>query len=794
MFSNYLKIAFRNLVKNKGYAFINTAGLSVGMGICLFLVLITQYALNYDKVHENSDRIYRLADVIKQENGQILDVAITPSPWGQAMAENFEEIEASVRFLGAGAAVRYGEVAMRQGVTYVDAPVFDVFTYPFKFGNPQGALERPNTIVLTEEMSDRFFDEQNPVGEILLLDDVPYEITGVLQKRNPSYSWYFNSLASFSSVTEDKYADLNNWTSHNLYTYLLLQEDADIDALESKFNDFIATNVGENFASRYFPHLQNLESIFLYSDLFAEHGETLELSYIYIFGALGLLILLIACINFINLATAQGLKRAKEVGVRKVMGAFKGQLIFQFLAEAFILATVGVLISLVFVELALPWFNALTEWEVNTNYINNYFYIFAVLFIVVFVGFLAGGYPAFILSSYTPSAVLKGDNAPKSGSSILKTSLVVTQFTVAIFMIISTISVSDQIDYLKNKNLGFNQHDLVVAGIPSDIGLNDHQTLRNELSRITGVKEVSMMSNIPGGSAGSRMNYYPEGESPESGRIMNTYFVDEYFISQFELNLLSGRDFSSEFAFDTSQSVIINQSAARALGFDNPIGKTLHRQFMDIESESFTIIGLVEDFHFDDLRESINPLVIRNNPSSFGNLTIRFQTADLEGTIVQLEETLSSLNEGLPVWYYFLEDAIVTEYDTEEIIGEMLTYFTYLTILIACLGLLGLVSFTIINKQKEIGIRKVLGASVQNIVQNISFQFIKLVLIGFLIGSPLAYFLIQMWLDSFAYSNAPGFFTFLFAGLSIFGITLFTIGYQTIRAALTNPVESLKSE
>jgi len=794
MFRNYLKIAFRNLVKQKGYAFINTAGLSVGMGICLFLVLITQYALNYDKVHENSDRIYRLADVIKQENGQILDVAITPSPWGQAMADNYEEIEASVRFMGRGAAVRYGETAMRQGVTYVDAPIFEVFTYPFKFGNPDGALDRPNTIVLTEEMSDRFFDEQNPVGEILLLDDVPYEITGVLEKRNPHYSWYFNSLASFSSVDEQMYEQLNNWTSHNLYTYLLLQEGTDIDALEAKFGEFISTNVGENFATRYFPHLQNLESIFLSSNLFAEHGETLEVTYIYIFGALGLLILFIACINFVNLATAQGLKRAKEVGVRKVMGAFKGQLIFQFLAEAFILATAGVLISLVFVELALPWFYSLTEWEVSANYLSNYFYIFAVIFTVVLVGFLAGGYPAFVLSSFTPSAVLKGDNAPKSGNSILKTSLVVTQFTVAIFMIISTLAVSDQIEYLKTKDLGFNQQDVFVTGIPSDIGVNDHQMLRSELFRIPGVQEVSMASNIPGGSGGSRMNYYPEGESPESGQIMNTYFVDEYFITQFDLTLLSGRDFSSEFASDTSQSVLINQAAARALGFDNPVGKTLHRQFMDIENESFTIIGLVEDFHFDDLRQSINPLIIRNNPSNLGNLTIRLQTTDVEGTIDQLQETLSSLNNGLPVWYYFLEDDLVDEYDTEEVISEMLTYFTYLTIFIACLGLLGLVSFTIINKQKEIGIRKVLGASVQSIVQNISFQFVKLVIIGFLIGAPLAYVLIQQWLNSFAYSEAPGLLTFLIAGCSIVGITLITIGYQTIRAALANPVESLKSE
>ena len=794
MFKNYFKIAFRNVAKQKGYALINTLGLAIGMGVCLFLVLLTQYAFTYDQYHENSERIYRVADEIKQQNGSILDVAISPSPWGKALEADYPEIEESTRFLYRGAAVQYEDKILRQGITYVDEGIFNIFSYPFKFGTPEGALSQPNNIVLTEEMSVRFFGEDNPVGKTLLLNKEPFLVTGVLNKLHPQSSFTFNSLVPFSGLTEEAYSSLNNWRSHNLYTYVLLKEGTNVSALESKLPEFIEKHVGEEYKDRYVPHLQNIEDLLLNSNLYAEHGETLEVAYVYIFIAIALLILIIACINFVNLSTAQGLKRSKEVGVRKVMGAFKNQLIFQFLAEALLLAIFGVFISLVFVELALPWFNSISTWSVEAHYISNPLYIVSIVLIVALVGVLAGGYPAFVLSAFKPASVLKGENSGVKSKSWLKTTLVVSQFTIAIFMIVSTAAVDKQLSFLKNKDLGFNKSDVIVTSIPSEVSANELDMVREELFRIPGISEVSFSSNIPGEESGSRIQFHPEGAFSEDGLLLNTYFIDNHFISQFDLKLLQGRDFSQESGPDASENVIINKSAADKFGWDNPIGKTITNKPVEGDPQTFTVIGIVDDFHFETLHSTIQPLLMRYDPNQFYDLSIRSSSTDLSSMTGQISEALKAFNEGIPVGYYFLEDDIADEYSTEEVIGEMLRYFAYLTIFIACLGLLGLVSFTVINRKKEIGIRKVLGASVASIVQSISTEFLKLVVIGFLIGAPLAFFLVQQWLNSFAYSTSPGALIFVGSGIAIVTISLLTIGFQAIKAALANPVESLKNE
>ncbi|MFV1883326.1 MAG: ABC transporter permease [Balneola sp.] len=794
MFKNYFKIAFRNVAKQKGYTLINTLGLAIGMGVCLFLVLLTQYAFTFDQYHENSDRIYRVADKIKQQNGSILDVAISPSPWGKALEADYPEIEESTRFLYRGAAVQYEDKILRQGITYVDEGIFNIFSYPFKFGTPDAALSQPNNIVLTEEMSVRYFGEDNPVGKTLLLDKKPFLITGVLHKLHPQSSFRFNSLVPFSGLTEETYSSLNDWRSHNLYTYVLLKEGTDVDALETKLPDFIAKHVDEEFRDRYKPHLQNIKELLLNSNLYAEHGETLEVAYVYIFIAIAFLILLIACINFVNLSTAQGLKRSKEVGVRKVMGAFKNQLVFQFLAEALLIAFFAVIISMMLVELALPWFNDMAEWSVQANYLSNPVYLISIFVIVLLVGVLAGGYPAFVLSAFRPALVLKGEKTGLKGKSFLKTGLVVAQFTVAIFMIVSTAAVDKQLSFLKNKDLGFNKNDVLVTGVPNEVSRAELDLVRTELFRIPGVSKVAFSSNIPGSESGNRGQFYPEGVFGEDGLLVNNYFIDDHFISQFDLNLLEGRDFSKDLASDSTNSIIINQAAAEKFGWDSPIGKTIQTENREKERTFYTVVGVLEDFHYETLHSSIEPLIIRNNSDFFSDISVRISTTSLEETTTQIANVLKSFNEGIPVWYYFLEDDIATDYTTEEVIGEMLRYFAYLTIFIACLGLLGLVSFTVINRKKEIGIRKVLGASVASIVKSISTEFLKLVIIGFLIGAPLAFFLVQQWLNSFAYSTSPGALIFVGSGIAIIAISLITIGYQAIKAALANPVESLKNE
>ncbi len=793
MFKNYFKIAFRNVAKQKGYTIINTLGLAIGMGICLFLFLLMQYAFTFDQYHENSDRIYRVADKITQQNGSILDVAISASPWAEAMIADFPEIEHATRFLGRGAAIQFEDKTLRQGITYVDEHIFDIFSYEFKYGSKEGALSNPNSIVLTDEMSVRYFGDRNPVGEILLLDKKPFEVTGVLHKLNPRSSFRFNSLVPFSGLTEETYASINDWRSHNLYTYLLLNEDAEASDLEAKFPAFVERHIGEEYVQRYDIHLQPLSDLFLRSNLYAEHGDSLDISYIYIFMAVGLLILIIACINFVNLSTAQGLKRAKEVGVRKVMGAFKNQLVFQFLAEALILAFFGVLISLVLVELALPWFNDIAEWSVEALYLENPLYFVAIFLIVILVGVLAGGYPAFVLSAFKPAAVLKGERTGSGGKSILRTGLVITQFSVAIFMIISTLAVDNQLSYLKTKDLGFDKNNILVAGVPDDLESGSHQMVREEILKIPGVTNISFSSNTPGNESGSRTQFYPEGVFGEDGTLVNTYSIDEYFVTQFGLEITQGRDFSAEQTGLGNTSVILNEAAVSRFGWEEPIGKSINRK-TDNGEIVYTVVGVVKDFNYETLHSRIQPLIIRNNPDNFFDITVRINSAEFNTVATQVSDILKTFNEGVPVWYYFLEDDIATDYNTEEVIGEMLRYFAYLTIFIACLGLLGLVSFSVVNRKKEIGIRKVLGASVSSIVKSISTEFLKLVILGFVIGAPLSFFLIQQWLNSFAYSSRPGAFIFVGAGIAIVAISLLTIGYQAIKAALANPVESLKNE
>lgn len=792
MLKNYFKIAIRNLSKNKGYTFINVAGLAVGMGICLFLVLLDHYAYTFDRHHQNSDRIYRVADKIAQDNGSILDVAISPSPWGKALEADYAEIEESTRFYYRGGVAQYENQILRQGVTYVDESIFRIFTYPLKYGNSEGALDGPNKIVLSEDMSVRYFGNENPVGKTILIDGEPFEITGVLHKLHPQSSFTFNSLASFESLTEADYPAINNWRSHNLYTYVLLKEGTDVEHLESRFPEFIAKNIGEEFTQRYTPHLQNIKELYLSSNLYAEQGQTLDISYVYIFSVIALLILFIACINFVNLATAQGFKRAKEVGVRKVLGSSKRQLVFQFLTEAFVLASIAIFISITFVELALPWFNDLANWSVAPNYLSNPVYLVSIFGVVVLVSIIAGGYPAFFLSAVRPVIALKGNQPVSKSKTSLKTILVVAQFTVAVFMLISASAVDGQLDFLKNKDLGFDARNILVTEIPDEENAS-LATIRGELFRIPGVQEVSFSSNTPGDEPGSKVQYYPEGSFENNGLLVNTYSIDQHFFNQYGIELLHGRDFSRENLTDASSSIIINETAAKRFGWDDPIGKKIATS-SDIDRTFLTVVGVVDDFHYETLHNRINPLIMKYDPSGFYDLSIRLNTAELQNLTTLISTKLKDLNGGMPLFHYFLEEDITNEYTTETVIGEMLRYFTYLTLFIACLGLFGLVSYTVVNRKKEIGIRKVLGASIANIIQNISGQFLKLITIGFLIGAPLAYYLIHHWLNSFAYSNPPGLITILWAGVLTIIISMLTISHQAIKAARENPVNSLQSE
>lgn len=794
MLKNYFKIALRNLTKQKAYTVINVAGLGIGMGICLFLLLLDQYAYNFDTHHENSQRIYRLADRVKTTSGSVVDAAITPAPWGEAITSDIPEVEAFVRFSEQVRSVGLGEKVFRYGVDYVDKSVLDVFSYPLKYGDKETAMANPRSVVLSDFVAETYFGRRNPVGEILMIDEVPHEVTGVMKKLPDQSSLRFNMFIPYSALMQEASQDLTNyWDSHNLYTYLLVKEDADIELLEAKLQGFIEKQFGKEGLEKYQPFLQNLEDIYLHSSLFAEHGDTLDVAYVYIFTAIAVLILLIACINFINLATAKSVERAKEVGMRKALGADKRQLVFQFLSEAFLLATLATGIALALVELALPWFNDLAGWNVQANYLQNMFYMGSIGGLILTVSLLAGGYPAFYLSAFKPAPVLKGNQTAGRSRSWLRTGLVVTQFSVAIFLIIGSWVADNQLEFLRNKDLGFQTKSILVTSLPAEMDQRTGRTIQAELENRSEVNSSSLTVNVPGEDSGSIRSFKPEGEFEEEGLLVNYYRVDENFLNLFGIELLKGRNFSAELASDSSRAYLINEAAARKFGWKDPIGKTI-AVGKDEELQVSTVVGVVKDFHFENLHNTIRPLILQYRPSDFNKIVLNLNTTDLSTAAQEITAFLKPYNEGFPVGYYFLEDDIADEYTTEEVIGEMLRYFTYLTIFIACMGLLGLASYTIVQRRKEIGIRKVLGASTYGIIVDLSKEFLKLTVLGFVIAVPMAYLLLTQWLNRFAYSTEISIYIFIGAGLVAISVAMLTISYNTIRAANMNPAESLKNE
>lgn len=793
MIKNFFKTAIRNLTKRKGYAFINMLGLAMGMGVCLFLVLLNQYAFQIDGYHENGERIYRLADKVKTQSGSVVDAAITPAPWGEAIAESYPAVEDFVRFRTRSEVVQKDEKIFRYEVTHTDSSVFRVFTYPLKWGDPETALKRPNSVVLSEHISEVYFGNSNPVGETLILDDISYEVTGVLQKIPNKSSIFFDLLVPYSSQTESEYPELNNWTSHNQHTYFLLRNGTDPKQFESGLQDFIVSQFGEEGPERYQPYLQPYESIYLHSDLFAEHGETLDITYVYIFSAIAFLILLIACVNFVNMATARGLERSREVGVRKVIGAGKQQLVVQFLAEALLLSAISVFLSLMFVELALPWFNNLTEWSVEVDYLDNHLYQTAVIVVVLVVGLFAGAYPAFFLSSFQPARVLKGDRSSGMSRSALRRVLVVIQFGVAIFLIIGTRVVDNQLEFLANKELGFETKNIMVTSMTGGLRSKDPEAIRDILSSETGLTEISITSNIPGSDSGSKFRIRPEGQFEEEGLMVSYYSVDDRFLNFFDIELKQGRNFNPELASDSLEAFLINEAAVREFGWENPLGKTIETG-ADENRRVSVVIGVTEDFHFESLHNRIRPLIMQYRPGDFGNIAMKLETSDISAEAKQIVEFMRQFNSGLPIGYWFLDSDIAQMYTLEEIIGEMLRYFTYLTLFIACMGLLGLASYTINQRKKEIGIRKVMGASVSSILKTLGNDFVRLVILGFVIAAPIAYFLLNWWLQSFAYRTDIGILTFIAAGLLTVILTVVTIGFHSWRAAVSNPVDSLRSE
>jgi putative ABC transport system permease protein len=772
--------------------------------------------LRYDRHHEKAERIYRVAADIKF-GGNNFQLAVVPAPMAETLVKDFPEVISAARFRNYGSSLirKEGEENFKEErIIYADNAIFDIFTLPLLTGDPRTALSAPNTVVINQTTAKKYFGNAEPVGQALIFDNTDaYKVTGVFADMPDNSHFHFDLIGSLAGSEESKNT---LWVSNNFSTYLLLKEGADAAALEKKFPAMIEKYMGStvqqilgislkefrekgNYANYY---LQPLLDIHLHSDLGVEFEPNGNIKYVYIFSAIAFFILLIACINFMNLSTARSANRAKEVGIRKVVGSYRRQLIGQFLAESIFLSVVALILALVLVELALPQFNHLAEKKLQTFYLGNWPMLAALFGITMVVGVVAGSYPAFILSAFKPVSVLKGTLSRAGGtkSSRLRGVLVVCQFAASVILIFGTIIVKNQLQYIQNKNLGFDKEQVIVLHDAYALG-TQLEAFKNEALRHPSIVSGSVSGYLPVPSNRSDTGFWPEGQRSSGDNAVSTqlWSVDYDYIKTLGMEIVAGRDFSREFGADSS-AIILNEKAAKTFGFADPIGKRIYRygftpgQGIDPNNLiTSTIIGVVKDFHFASLKENIGALALELGRSR-GLMSFRFKVDDVAAMIAFLENKWKAFAPSQPFAYSFLDQRFSDMYRAERKAGGIFSVFAGLAIFTACLGLFGLASFTAEQRTKEIGIRKVLGATVSNVAVLMSKDFVKLVLAANLIAWPIGWYAMNRWLQDFAYRVNIGWWVFALAGALALVIALLTVSFQAIKAALANPVESLRYE
>lgn len=817
MLKNYLIITLRNIKKHKGYSLINIVGLAIGMACCILIFLYVWDELNFDRYHEHADRIYRL-----ERKGRFQDrdyhSASTAYPMGPALANDYPEILQTVRFAPHPTLVRNQKnTYLHERLFFTDANVFDAFSFSLVKGYPNTALVEPNSIVLTETMAQRYLTDGEPLGQILTIrwEDRLLEllVTGILQEMPRNSHFRTEFLVSFSTLKAFWGNEwVNNWLENSAYTYLLLQDGIDPIRLSEKFPAFIQKYMGAIGRQILGPEvdlnevlqlqLLPLTDIYLYSDVESEIEPVSDITKIYVFSAIAVFILIIAGINFVNLATARSAGRAREVGLRKVVGASRGSLIRQFLGESLIVSLFALGVAVVFVELILPGFNGFTAKNLAMGYREHPWMILVQLLIAVVVGIGAGIYPAFFLSAFRPADVLKGSQRSGTGgrSPGLRKGLIVFQFALSSIFIIATIVVTNQMNYIKHKQLGFQKEQIVVIS-PSDASLRDKlELVKSELLQQANVLGITLSSEIPGQQKGySSRPFHKEGSSNEESAVAYHFAIDEAFVPTLEINLAAGRNFSKGFATAQNAGYLLNESAITRLGWSSPeaaIGNNLFEY--DIETQDFSkqgpVIGVVKDFHFTSLHQKIEPLVMYMDFNALHHVLIKIRANDIPGALASIEQTFKQFSANYPFVYHFLDDQFDQLYRKEQQMQQIFGYCTTLAIFVACLGLFGLASFMTEQRTKEIGIRKTLGASVAGIILLLSKEFTKWVVLANLIAWPIAYVMMNYWLQSFAYRTKINLWVFVVAACSTFAIALLTVSWQSIKAALANPVKALKYE
>lgn len=785
MFQNYLKSALRNIKRQKGYSLITLAGLTIGIACFVLIFLYVRYEFSYDRFHENAENIYRVIVDTRETYMGKSQVTVTPGPLATAMQEEFPEVLKATKVESERVVMKYGEHRFTENrIYYVDPAFLDIFNFPLLAGNPKTVLNKPNCFLVSQDMAEKYFGQENPVGQTIHVDKKDYQITGVLENIPGNTHFCFDFLASFSSLVELYGRDqVYNW-GWSYYTYVLLHGQADPVSLENKLVDFLKRNYREDATQKL--RLQPVADIHFYTKANFEIEPTADIRNVYLLSAIGIFILLIACFNYMNLSTARATTRAKEIGMRKVIGANRMQLIRQFLGESILFSLIALLISVILVELLLPAFRIFIDRKLEAGFIHNGTLTLILLGLVLFIGFISGSYPSLVLSSFQPVTVLKGTRVPSSrSSSYFRNSLVVSQFAISAALIFCTIVVFNQLHFIRNKELGFVKDYIVTVPNPA----KGDKTLKNKLRQSAHILDVTSSNDLPYDIRSADFGKW-DGYNPEQKLIVYRNWVDANFLSFYNIPVVQGRGFAEEYNDKEGQVYILNEAAVKAIGWDDPIGK----RFWFREEEKGVVVGVVKDFHFAPLHLNIEPLALMPNSERIDWLSIKISPQNIPDTLAFIERTWKGNSPEGDFSYTFLDDRLDRMYRTEEKLEKTFSIYTFIALFVACLGLFGLASFTAAQRTKEIGIRKVLGATGWNITLLTTKKIMALVLMANAIAWPVAYFAIQNWLQNFAYRVEIGVWIFALSAALSLGVALFTISYQTIKAATANPVDSLRYE
>jgi putative ABC transport system permease protein len=796
MLKNYLKITLRTLWKDKGFSFINVSGLAIGISTCILISLYVLDELSYDTFHKNARNIYRLTELLHLPK-EVRPQAVTSPPMAHALQQNFPEVKKTVRFTQSSRLLTYQDKKFFDTqIWYADSSLFELFSFPMIKGEPQSALIDPYSIVLTEKAAKKYFGDSDPLGKAMSLSDtIPLTVTGVVKDIPSNSHIQFDVLLSFSTIVATNNNQQNdNWFNNGYYTYALLEDGTDYKNLATRYGEHLKKLMGkatEESGLWYEFVFQPLSDIHLRSTAPYDMGPNGNIKYVYIFSIVAALVLLIACANYINLSTARAMNRAKELGIRKVIGAKRKQIVQQLLGESFLVTFISFVIGVAIVTAALPKFNTITNKSMDARFLFTPAVISSALTIFLLIVMLAGGYPAVLMASFSPIRTLTNYVRQGRESGLIRKGLVVFQFTMSIILIAGTIIIFRQMDFLQNKNLGLDKEQILQLRMRDNINPK-YQLIKEEMSKVPSVI-IATATNFSYGNGISNIAMLPEGAADNEITSEAVFGVDHNFIPTFKIELVAGRNFSKDIPTDEADAFIVNESAVKHFNWGTPetaLGKKIDWGL----GKKGKVIGVVKDFNYTSLHETIQPLIIHIIPNWFNLITLKVNADNIPETIEQLEEKWNALNLDSPFDYSFLDADFEKLYRAEQQTQSIVGFLASLAIFIACLGLFGLAAFMAEQRTKEIGVRKVLGADVLGIIALLSKDFLVLVGIAIVIALPISWFVSTKWLNSFAYRTDLTWWIFAIAGVIAILISLLTVSFQSVKAAMANPVNSLRNE